>query len=177
MRRNRRQAGSAWEISRAEFRDWHSRAFMLWMAFMTVQPPERPGTGVLAYSLIFGRQRHSWTMPRGGSIALPRALARLITDHGGTVLTGKRVTRLLVEGGRCAGVETEQGDVFRAGKAVLSSIHVKHLVEMAPPQTWDGAFTAAVEAWQPGTSMFVTHYAVAEPPRFRTPLESRLHAR
>ena len=164
----RRQAGSAWEVIRSAFEDWHSRAFMLWMAFMTVQPPERPGTGLLAYSLVFGRQRHSWTMPRGGSIALPRALERLITEHGGTVLTGKRVTRLLIEGGRCAGVETEHGDVFRARKAVLSSIHVKHLVAMVPRDAWDNAFVESVEAWQPGTSMFVTHYAVAEPPQFRT---------
>src|SRR5215212_780576 len=87
----RRLQMSAWDVIRAEFRDEHTQAFMLWMSAMTVQPPERAGTGLLAYSLVYGRQQHSWTFPRGGSAALPLALARLIEDHGGTIVTGRRV--------------------------------------------------------------------------------------
>jgi len=162
----RRQAMSAWEIIRASFHDWHTRAFMLWMAFMTVQPPDRPGTGWLAYSLPYGRQRHSWTIPRGGSGALPQALAQLIADHGGTLLTGRRVVRLIVEHGRCVGVETADGEQHRARKAVLSTIHIKHLVKMAPHDAWGEDFPYGVETWQPGISMFVTHYATAAPPAF-----------
>ena len=37
----RRIAQSAWEIIRDNFEDDHTRAFMLWMAFMTVIPPDR----------------------------------------------------------------------------------------------------------------------------------------
>ena len=103
---------SAWDVIRADFEDWHSQAFMLWMAFMTVQPCDRPGTGVLAYSLVYGRQQHSWTLPRGGSAALPLALARLVEDHGGSVVTGARVSGLVLEDGRCVGVETEGGETL-----------------------------------------------------------------
>src|SRR5207247_643620 len=78
----RRQAQSGWEIIRDAFQDWHTRAFMLWMTFMTMQPPDRPGTGWLAYSIPYGRQAHSWTMPKGGSAALPQALARCIAGPG-----------------------------------------------------------------------------------------------
>ena len=63
----RRQAQSAWEIIRDNFEDDHSRCFMLWMAFQTVTPPEWPMTGRLAYSLVRGRQRWSWCIPKGGS--------------------------------------------------------------------------------------------------------------
>jgi len=76
------------------------------------------------------------------------------------------VSGLIVEGGRCTGVETDDGERYRAAKAVLSTIHVKHLVEMAPAECWDEDFLHGVETWQPGVSMFVTHYAVTEPPRF-----------
>jgi len=162
----RRQAMSAWDIIRANFQDWHTRAFMLWMSFMTVQPIDRPGTGWLAYAIMYGRQRHSWTMPRGGSHALPRALERLILDHGGTILTERPVVRLLVEQGRCTGVETAGGERFQARRAVLSSVHVKHLVEMAPRAAWGDDFLYGVETWQPGVSMFATHYATTAPPRF-----------
>jgi phytoene dehydrogenase-like protein len=166
VRWQRRVATSAWDVIQHEFEDEHSRAFMLWMAFMTVQPPERPGTGLLAYSLAFGRQRSSWTLPRGGSAALPQALVRFIEDNGGAVVPGKRVVALVLEGERCIGVETEDGERHLARRAVLSTIHVKHLVEMAPPKVWGDDFVEGVETWRPGVSMFVTHYATADPPRF-----------
>ena len=81
----RRQAQSAWEIIRDNFEDDHSRCFMLWMAFQTVTPPEWPMTGRLAYSLVWGRQRWSWCIPKGGSGVLTEVLVRLIEDHGGVV--------------------------------------------------------------------------------------------
>jgi phytoene dehydrogenase-like protein len=162
----RRLAMSAWDVIRGEFDDEHVRAFMLWMALMTVQPPDRPGTGLLAYSLVYGRQQHSWTLPRGGSAALPLALARLIEERGGTILTGRRVTGLVLEGGRCAGVETENGETFRARRAVVSTIHVKHLLEMAPRELWGDDFAAAVDAWRPGLALFPTHLATTAAPAF-----------
>jgi phytoene dehydrogenase-like protein len=162
----RRLAMSAWDVIRAEFEDWHSQAFMLWMAFMTVQPADRPSTGLLAYSLAYGRQQHSWTLPRGGSAALPLALARLIEDHRGTVVTGARVSGLVLEGGRCVGVETESGETYRAGRAVLSTVHVKHLAEMAPRETWGDEFLYGVDRWREGVCLFPTHYATTEAPTF-----------
>jgi phytoene dehydrogenase-like protein len=162
----RRIHSSAWEVIREAFEDWHCRAFMLWMAFMTMQPPERPGTGPLAYSIAYGRQRHSWTIPRGGSAALPLALVRYIEAHDGQVLTRKQVVRVVVEGGRCAGVETADGEEFRARRGVLSTIHLKHLIEMASAGTWPEEFREAVDAWRPGVSMFVAHYAATEAPAF-----------
>lgn len=162
----RRAQSSAWDVIRQAFEHPHSRTFALWMAFMTMQPVDHPATGLLAYSLAYGRQSHSWTLPVGGSGALPRALGEVITEHGGTLLTGKRVVSLVLEHGRCTGVETADGDRYRARKAVLSSIHIKHLVEMAPRDSWGEDFVFGVDTWQAGVSMFVTHYAVSEPPRF-----------
>jgi phytoene dehydrogenase-like protein len=162
----RRLAMSAWDVIRVEFEDWHSQAFMLWMAFMTVQPCDRPGTGLLAYSLVYGRQQHSWTLPRGGSAALPLALARLIEERGGSVVTDARVSGLVLENGRCVGVETEGGETYRAGRAVLSTVHVKHLAEMAPREAWGEEFLYGLDRWREGVCLFPTHYATTEAPTF-----------
>jgi phytoene dehydrogenase-like protein len=162
----RRVAMSAWEIIRDNFEDDHCRAFMVWMATQTVVPPEQPMTGRLAYSLVYGRQRWSWTTPKGGSGVLTQALARLIEAHGGVILTEKSVKRLIVESGRCSGVECADGSSYRAEKAVLSTIHIKHLVDMAPRESWGEDFLEGVETWQAGPSLFVTHYASTEPPTF-----------
>ena len=81
------------------------------------------------------------------------------------MLTGKSVRALIVESGRCRGVECHDGSRYRAGKAVLSTIHIKHLVDMAPRAMWGEDFIDAVGTWQAGLTMFVTHYATTEPPQ------------
>ncbi len=53
-----------------------------------------------------------------------------------------------------------------AAKAVLSTIHIKHLVEMAPAEAWGDDFIQGVETYQGGPSLFVTHYATSEPPKY-----------
>jgi phytoene dehydrogenase-like protein len=169
----RRYRQSALEVINDYFEDDHSRSFMLWLAFMTIQPVDRPYTGRLAYAIANGRQYNSWTTPVGGSVMLPNALTALIEDQGGAVLPGKPVGELVVENGRCVGVVTEDGETYRARKAVVSTIHIKHLVDMAPAETWGDVFTQGVEQWQPGFTLFAAHYALDEPPLYAIDGERR----
>ena len=129
----RRNVMSAWEVIRREFESRHIRAFMAWMAFQTAQPLDSPGSGYLAYSLIGGRQQRSWSIPLGGSASLPRATVAAIEKAGGEVITNTFVESLIIEGGRCVGVETERGDQYRARRGVVSSIHIKTLVGWPRP--------------------------------------------
>jgi phytoene dehydrogenase-like protein len=162
----RRLAMSAWEIIRDTFEEEHCRAFMVWMAYQTVEPPQDAATGRLAYAICAGRQRWSWTTPKGGSGALTQALAKLLEAHGSTILTDKTVTRLILENGKCTGVACSDGTAYHAGKAVLSTIHIKHLVNMAPPEAFGEDFLSGVATWRAGITLFATHYASTEPPKF-----------
>ena len=128
----------------------------------TVQPIQRPGTGQLAISVYANRQQHGWLVFEGGTGTFADALARLIADNGGTIRTGHTVERLVLEGGRCVGV-VAGGEEFRARHAVLSTIHVKHLVDMAPADAWDDDFRLGVETWRNGGTLFVTYLALSEP--------------
>lgn len=162
----RRYKQTALEVVEEYFEDEHVRVFMLWMAFMTIQPIDRPLTGRLPYAIANGRQNYSWTTPVGGSGSLPNALVSLIEDHGGTVLPSKRIVELIVENERCKGVVTSDGEIYLAEKAVLSTIHIKHLVDMAPVKSWGDDFVQGVEQWQPGFTLFAAHYALSEPPLY-----------
>ncbi len=51
---------------------------------------------------------------QGGGYALSTALAACVEERGGQVLTKTEVERILVEDGRCVGVETKKGETFRA---------------------------------------------------------------
>ena len=78
------------------------------------------------------RQRRSWTIPEGGSGRLTDALVAALQAAGGEVVCGQEVVELVLRDGRCAGVVTATGDRFLARDAVVSSVHVRHLVDMAP---------------------------------------------
>lgn len=165
----RRLKMSAWDVIRHEFESPYVRSFMLWQAFQTLVPCDSAGSGPLAYSIVFGRQRRGWTIPRGGSGKLTEALVASIRDDGGTVLCDKVVSRLLLEGGRCVGVETEAGETYTAREAVISTIHVKHLLEMAPRDAWGEDFVYGVETYEIGLSGFAVYMATTRPPAFPTP--------
>jgi phytoene dehydrogenase-like protein len=164
----RRRLMSAWDVIRHEYESQHVRSFMLWQAFQTLVPPDSAGSGPLAYSVVFGRQRRSWTIPLGGSGRLSDALVRCIADHGGSVVCNRLVSRLLLEGGRCVGVETDDGERFLARRGVVSTIHVKHLVEMAPAEAWGDDFRDAIDTYDIGLSGFAVYLATSAPPVFET---------
>ena len=104
--------------------------------------------------------------PERGFEKLTEALAHFIEAHNGVVLTGKPVTRLIIGNGTCRGVECADGSVCRAEKAVLSTIHIKHLVDMAPRELWGQDFIVGVDTWQAECQMFVSNYATTEPPKY-----------
>lgn len=164
----RRSLESPKDIIERRFEHPKTRAFMLWMAFMTIKPVDRPGGGMRAFSLVYGRQKNSWVLPRGGSIALPNALADCIEEYGGTVYTGHPIEQVLVEDGSAVGIRSRDGTEFHGREAVVSTIHVTQLVDMLPEDEVPDAFRDGVKHWKPGLTMFAGHYAASEPPQYTT---------
>jgi phytoene dehydrogenase-like protein len=162
----RRRLLSAWEIIRYEFEEEHVRAYMLWQAYQTLVRPDAPGSGLLAYSIVCSRQRRSWTIPLGGSGRLTESLVSAFEAHGGRIFLEEEVEELIIEDGRCVGVRTRQGNEFRGSKAVVSSIHVKHLIDMAPEDAWDEAWRYGVATYEIGTSGFGVYLATSRAPEF-----------
>ncbi|MFM8435717.1 MAG: phytoene desaturase family protein, partial [Planctomycetia bacterium] len=63
--------------------------------------------------------------PRGGTGAVPRALASLAVDLGVEIRTRTPIRRIVVDRGRVRGVETAQGEVIPAGVVVSNSDSVR----------------------------------------------------
>ncbi len=78
---------------------------------------------VLADAFHYRRRDADLLIPRGdlGGL-LPRPARAFIHDHGGRVLTGRRVTELVWEAGRVTGVATAGGEV-RADHVVVATAH------------------------------------------------------
>jgi phytoene dehydrogenase-like protein len=156
---------SAWDVIASTFQHPVTRRVMAWMAFATIQPPQRPGTGVLPAAIMAGRLAYGWATPVGGSGALPNALAAHIADHGGTVETSAWVQSVLVEEGRCVGVRTDDGRDFRASRAVVAGSHLRELRGML--STPSAVADEAERCWRPGIPLFAVHFALRADARYR----------
>jgi phytoene dehydrogenase-like protein len=157
---------SAIEVIDERFTHPNVRSFMTWLSFATIQLLDQPGTGILPFAVTAGRAEFGWASPLGGSASLPNALAALIRDHGGRVVTSAPVTEIVVENGRAAGVITAAGERYTARRAVLSTIHVAQLEEVLPPGTLLDDFLKGVHSWRPGLTLFAVHLALARSPGF-----------
>ncbi len=123
------------------------------------------GTGAQAFSLMT-QVLNGRPIPKGGSGMLTVALGRFVEAHNGVILTNKPVVQLMVENGKCLGVECADGSKYRADKAVVSTIHLKHIVKMAPRELWGDEFNTMIEAFQPEHAMIQFHYATKEAPAY-----------
>ena len=160
------RARSAWDVVMSNFDHPVIQRAVMWTSFATIQPPERSGTGALPAAILAGRLKFGWTTPRGGSGALPNALAAHVRDHGGEVHSSAWVESFLVEGGHCVGVVTADGTTYRARRAVIAGSHITTLsssLNVPAPLLDDAA-----SKWQPGLSVFAVHFACSSHPTYRT---------
>jgi len=166
----RRMAMSAWDNICDNYEDEHNRNFLVTLALLgPLTDPIYPGTGMSAFGTA---ALMKWGRPcaRGGAGQLTQALARFIEAHNGVVEVNKPVTRLIIENGKCTGVECADGSTFHADKAVLSTIHIKQLVNMAPRELWGQGFMDGVETWKEEQgSIFAGNYALKEAPNYGGP--------
>jgi phytoene dehydrogenase-like protein len=84
--------------------------------------PESAGGGLFGWVLCGLGQEHGFPVPEGGAGRLTAALVARLHAHGGALECGARVERVLVRGGRAAGVRTAGGDEVSARRAVLADV-------------------------------------------------------
>jgi phytoene dehydrogenase-like protein len=164
----RRYAMSAYDLLCDMYEsDYMRRANLVTGHFGSV-PGGEPGTGNQAFSLVV-QHLVGRPIPKGGSGTLSVALGRFIEAHNGVVLTSKPVAQLVIESNKCVGVSCTDGSTYRAEKSVVSTIHIKNLVNMAPRELWGEEFLEGVELYQPEHAMLSLHYATTEPPQYPLP--------
>ncbi len=109
-------------------------------------------------------------MSRGGSAALARALEAAVRESGGDIRVMTEPKRILVEQNRAVGVETADGERFRARHFVISALnpHQTFLDLLDPPLVPHG-LRDQVERFQYNllAPLFALNLNLREPPRYR----------
>ncbi|BAM92949.1 putative phytoene dehydrogenase and related proteins [Bradyrhizobium oligotrophicum S58] len=106
---------------------------------------------------IFGYYFKGGFYPVGGSGHLADMLSAAITARGGEVQLKSKVTRILVEQGRAAGVELGNGRTVRAQAVVCNADLGRTFTELLQPADLPAAFREHARAIEPANSCFSVH--------------------
>ena len=159
---------SAWDVVGTSSRAGTSRRSCCGWPFRPASPWDRPAPArsptrsSSAASAAAGRSRGA------GPGELARALVEVIEQGGGEVLCDRRVVELISPAAAARASSPRTASATSRACAVLSTIHVKDLVGMAPAGVWGEDFRYAIDTYDEGVSAFAAHYATTEPPRYPT---------
>ena len=157
----------AYDVVMERFEHPLVRASVLYKASLTIYPVHYPGSARTLLTGIIGNHAGAWATPRGGAGGLTQALRRALEARGAEFHLGTQVASLVVDDGRCVGVESVDGRRFLGTRAVVSTVHIRHLVDMAPPALWGEDFVFGARTFKPGFTLFAQYLATTEPPVFR----------
>jgi phytoene desaturase len=101
------------------FTDDRIRLLFGWENLYAALPAHRC-TGMLANITYMGRKGYYY--PKGGMIAIPKALRKIAERFGCEVRTSSPVKRILVEDGRACGVRLKGSEEIRS-RVVISNVH------------------------------------------------------
>lgn len=158
---------SSYDIITSIFENDKVRMHFLKWAGESMQGPEVKGTGINLYLMCGLTHTHPNGLPVGGSGALSDALVRCIEHHGGELMTGCNVKKLITSGGRATGVVLDNGQEYHAKQAVIGSIH-PHLLNDFIDGDLDENLQLNLKRVQPASySAMNTHYALKEAPIYK----------
>ena len=121
------------------------------------------GSVIRAFDLESGYQ-----LCQGGSFNLARGLMEEFIDADGSYQPQVRIDRIIIENGRAAGIELDDGRTVRAKQFVASTLDVHQTFEtLVGREQLPAAFLKKLDSFQyTAWSLFGLHLALNENPRF-----------
>ncbi len=105
--------------------------------------PRSPNT-ILTYLYRLAGSHGTLSAPAGGMGAVSDALAHSARDNGATIRTGMPVKKIIIENGRAAGVETENGETFSSGLVVSNADPKSTIMRLVSARNVETGFTRRV---------------------------------
>jgi phytoene dehydrogenase-like protein len=153
-----------------QFSDPSAQALLAAGASHADVPVDHPGSAPAAIFLAMAAQQLGMPVPVGGARRLAAALAAAVTDADGVIRTSTEVTRVVVERNRVVGVETADGSVVRARRAVVADTGPRALFHgLVGPDLLPARFLAGLRRFRYGTGVFKVDLALDGPAPWAAP--------
>lgn len=111
---------------------------------LSLYAAQKDKTPFATHAFIFDFYNNSAFRIVGGSDAIVKALRKVLEEHGGTILTRHKVSRILVEGKKATGVMTERGEIFNAD-IIISDVNPKQLIDLVEPKVFTEAYKSRIK--------------------------------
>lgn len=142
--------------------------------------PDTPGSAYVLLHHVFGEvngKKGQWGHAIGGMGAITQAMAAACTQAGVEIRLEAPVARVLVDGGRVAGVRLESGEEI-AASLILSNVGPKLLYQkLIDPGDLDADFRRRIAGFKAGSGTFRMNVALSGLPRFTALPEEGEHHR
>jgi phytoene dehydrogenase-like protein len=157
-------------------RDWVTATFRSDAAHGLLAPwvlhtglgPDQATSGFMAQVIAAALQLGGMPVPRGGGRVLVDALAGIVRDAGGETRTGAHVERVLLSGGRAAGVRLSGGETVAATRAVVANVTPTQLYgSLLASDEVPAPVSAAAARFRYGRGEMQIHLALDAPPQWR----------
>jgi len=102
--------------------------------------PRSPNT-ILTYLYRLAATHGKIGQPAGGMSTVTEALASSARDNGAVIRTGMKVSRIVIDNGRAAGVETESGEIFSSWLVVSNADPKTTIMKLVQAKNVETGFT------------------------------------
>jgi prolycopene isomerase len=126
-------------------------------------PPPRDQWALIYLAAHYGYLLNGAWQVKGSSQALSDAYAARIVELGGTVKTDTRATRILLEDGRVAGVETAAGERFTAPYVVSNADPYQTFYKLVGRENTPRAVARKLEGMRPSNSLVAVYLGLDVP--------------
>ncbi len=164
-------------------RDWVTETFESEAARGLLAPwvlhtglgPDQASSGFMTQVIAAALQLGGMPVPAGGGVRLVDALAGIVTDAGGSVVTNADVERIVVAGGKATGVRVADGALYPASRAVVAGVTPTQLYgRLLSDGDVPAPVRAAASRFRYGRAEMQIHIAMSALPRWTGPEAERL---
>ncbi|MBA3328003.1 MAG: NAD(P)/FAD-dependent oxidoreductase [Solirubrobacterales bacterium] len=143
------------------FRGEGSRAWLYGSATHGDVPPAAGGSAIAAAYLNLLGHGAGWPSPEGGAEGLTAALHSHLVELGGELRTGAPAARIVIEGGRVAGVELDSGERL-TGRQVIAAVMPRALLGLVG-DALPSRYAAALGRYRYGPATMKVDWALDGP--------------
>lgn len=158
------------ELARSRFTDDRTRALLA--AGITHTDVAADAAFSSSYALILAMlaQTRGMPVPVGGAGRITDALVRMLLQAGGSLSCGVSARRVVIERGRAIGVETADGTVVRARRAVVANTGILALCrDLVGESHLPGRYLDGLRRFRHGSGMFKVDVALDAAPAWKSP--------
>lgn len=155
---------SAAGYARRRFQTEAARRVIPGLALHVDLGPEDFSSAALGLVLALLAAGSGFQVPVGGARAITNALLTRLTEAGGRVQLGTRVTGIVVRQRRAVAVRTSRGEEIAVGKAILADVGAPALyLKLLPEDSVSGWLRGSIKQFRYGWGTFKMDWALSGP--------------